>query len=42
MTSIFLNADLSMIEEGDLIEDKNQKDQNNKDIFNGHGSSDFF
>ncbi|MGB2927321.1 MAG: hypothetical protein WBB70_00260 [Desulfobacterales bacterium] len=26
-----------MIEEADLIEDKNQEDQNNKDIFNGQG-----
>ncbi|HYX08467.1 MAG TPA: hypothetical protein VE912_17180 [Bacteroidales bacterium] len=31
MTSIFLSADLAMIEEADLIEDKNQEDQNNKD-----------
>jgi hypothetical protein len=31
-----------MIEEADLIENKNQEDQNNKDIFNKQGSSDFF
>lgn len=31
MTSIFLSADLAMIEEADLIEDKNPEDQNNKD-----------
>jgi hypothetical protein len=31
MTSIFLSADLAMIEEADLIEDKNQEGQNNKD-----------
>ena len=37
MTSIFLSADLAMIEEADLIENKNQEDQNNKDIFNGQG-----
>lgn len=31
MTRIFLSADLAMIEEADLIEDKNQEDQNNED-----------
>jgi hypothetical protein len=42
MTSIFLSTGLAMIEEANLIEDKNQEYQNNKDIFNGRGSSDFF
>jgi hypothetical protein len=33
MTSIFLSAGLTKSEEANLIEDKNQEDHNNKDIF---------